>query len=396
MGGGILGLAVAAELAARWPGRRIELLEKERSVAAHQTGHNSGVIHSGLYYRPGSEKARHCTRGAARMVRFCIEHGIAHKICGKIVVARHDRELPALAELHRRGSANGVEGLALVGPDEMRAIEPEVRGVRALVVPGAGIVDYVAVAGQLARLAVERGVVVHTGRALTGVREQPDGLELATGTGPLRARYLVNCAGLQADRIARRATRSVQLRIVPFRGEYYDLVPGSRHLVRGLIYPVPDPRLPFLGVHFTTRVDGSVEAGPNAVLALHREGYRKTDVRLADIADYVTFPGFWRMSARYLRTGMAEMYRSFSKRAFVRDLQQLVPAVRGPDLERGGAGVRAQAVARDGSLLDDFAVFESSRALHVCNAPSPAATASLSIAEEIGDRVVSSFDLGSA
>lgn len=394
VGGGIIGVAVAGELSTRLPGRRIELLEKEPSLAAHQSGHNSGVIHSGLYYRPGSAKARHCTRGAGRMVEFCVEHEIAHRICGKLVVARYDRELPALKELQRRGGENGVAGLELLDSNEMAAIEPHVSGIRALWVPGSGIVDYVAVANTMARLATERGVAIHTGRALLGVTAAKDGLELTTSSGALRTRYLVNCGGLYADRIARRSTSAVSLRIVPFRGEYYDLVEDSRHLVRGLIYPVPDPNLPFLGVHFTTRIDGGVEAGPNAVLALHREGYSKSKVSLRDVADIVSFPGFWRMASRNVRTGIAEVYRSFSKRAFVRDLQKLVPAVQARDLKPGGAGVRAQAVARDGQLLDDFAIVDGPRAIHVCNAPSPGATASLSIAEEIGDRVLKTFDLG--
>jgi len=396
VGGGILGVAVASELSERLPGRRIELLEKEPKLAAHQTGRNSGVIHSGLYYRPGSAKARHCTRGAARMVEFCARHEIAHRICGKLVVARHDRELPALTELHRRGGENGVAGLELLDHRQMVEVEPNVAGIRALWVPGSGIVDYVAVAETMARLATERGAVIHTGRALLGVNAGRDGLELDTSAGPLRTRYLVNCGGLHADRIARSSAGAVSLRIVPFRGEYYDLVESSRHLIRGLIYPVPDPSLPFLGVHFTTRVDGSVEAGPNAVLALHREGYSKSKVSLRDVADILSFPGFWRMASRNVGTGIAEVYRSFSKRAFVRDLQQLVPAVQASDLEPGGAGVRAQAVARDGQLLDDFAIVDGPRAIHVCNAPSPGATASLSIAEEIGDRVLKTFDLGPA
>lgn len=393
VGGGIIGVAVAWQMTRMFPGRGVALLEKESTLAAHQTGHNSGVIHSGIYYRPGSAKAKHCVRGAAMMREFCAANDVPHRICGKLVVARAEREIPRLEELHRRGTANGVAGLELVGPERMAEIEPHVAGLRGMWVPVSGIVDYVRVTHVLADQARERGAVIHTGRAHRAVRAQGDGVEVTTDSGPLRARFLVNCGGLQADRIARGATSSVPLRIVPFRGEYYDLAPHARGLVRGLIYPVPDPDLPFLGVHFTTRVDGTVEAGPNAVLTWRREGYRRGAVSGRDVADTLSWPGFWKMAAANVGTGIAELYRSLSKAAFVRDLQGLIPEVRAEDLVRGGAGVRAQAVDRRGALLDDFALVESERALHVLNAPSPAATASLSIAEEIVTRAGAQFGL---
>jgi L-2-hydroxyglutarate oxidase LhgO len=393
VGGGIIGLAVAHALSSRFRRLRIELLEKEPSLAAHQTGNNSGVIHSGLYYRPGSAKARHCVRGAAMMREFCVEHDVPHRICGKLVVARNEAELPRLHELKRRGDANGVTGIEAVGPERMAEIEPEVRGVEALWVPVSGIVDYVRVAHVLAEQARARGVAIHTSRGHRGVGVVGNHLEIATDDDTVRTRFLVNCGGLHADRIARSVDDDVPVRIVPFRGEYYDLVPSARQMVRGLIYPVPDPALPFLGVHFTARVDGTVEAGPNAVLAFRREGYQRGSFRVGDMADVASWPGFWKMARRNLGTGLAEAYRSWSKAAFVRDLQGLVPAIRAEHLERGGAGVRAQAVDRAGNLLDDFAIVESERSLHVLNAPSPAATASLAIAEEIVSRAGQAFEL---
>ena len=386
VGGGILGTAVALTLSQRFPGRSFELIEKEPSLATHQTGHNSGVIHSGIYYRPGSAKARHCVRGAALMKRFCDDHGVPYENCGKVVVARSEPEIPRLEELHRRGQANGVPDLEMVGPERMREIEPHVTGLCGMWVPGSAIVDYVRVTEKMAEQARANGVAIHTARALEAIEVQPGSVRVHTRAGSIQARYVVNCGGLHADRIARRATRDVPVRIVPFRGEYYDLAPQARGLVKGLIYPVPDPELPFLGVHFTKRIDGTVEAGPNAVLTFHREGYRRGAFRWSDLADTASWPGFWKMAARNVGTAMAELNRSWRKQVFVRDLQGLVPEIEAGDLERGGAGVRAQAVDRAGKLLDDFSLVQSERALHVLNAPSPAATASLSIAGEIVDR----------
>jgi L-2-hydroxyglutarate oxidase LhgO len=394
-GGGIVGLATAYRLLEARPGLRLIVLEKEERLGAHQTSHNSGVIHSGIYYKPGSAKARTCVAGAAQMKSFCREHGIRFTECGKVVVATEERELPALRELHRRGTANGVPGLALIGPERLREIEPCAAGIEALHVPGAAIIDYGEVAARLGDLTRGLGGEVRTGARVDAVRHEPDGLVLETPAGAIRTRYLVGCAGLHSDRLARREGAEVTTRIVPFRGEYYELVPEREHLVRGLIYPVPDARFPFLGVHFTRLVQGGVEAGPNAVLALSREGYRKTQVRPRDLVETLCFPGFWRMAGKYWRTGWDEIVRSFSKQAFVRALARLVPEIRAADLRPGGSGVRAQALGRDGALVDDFLIAERPRALHVLNAPSPAATASLAIGEEIAARAGRAFELGS-
>ncbi|MGI9101539.1 MAG: L-2-hydroxyglutarate oxidase [Terriglobales bacterium] len=385
IGGGIVGLATALEATRRFPAIRLAVLEKEDRVAAHQSGHNSGVIHSGLYYRPGSEKARLCVEGAAAMVAFCREHGIAHQVCGKVVVATSDDELGPLQELYRRGMANGVGGLTMMGPERLRELEPHAAGIRALHVPGTAITDYAAVTRKYAELVTSQGSVVATRNEVVGIHHRGGAVFVATTRGEYETGFLVNCAGLHSDRIARMAGDAVGIRIFPFRGEYYEL--ARRDLVRGLIYPVPDPGLPFLGVHFTRRVDGAVEAGPNAVLALRREGYRKTDLSARDLADTVAFPGFWRMAAKMWRTGAGEYYRSLSRRAFVKALERLVPEIRSEDLAAGGAGVRAQAVDRSGALLDDFCFVESQRMLHVVNAPSPAATASLVIGREIVKRL---------
>jgi len=378
VGGGLVGLATAHALVGR-AGRRVAVLEAEPRVAAHQSGHNSGVIHSGLYYRPGSLKAENCVAGRDAMYRFCAEHDVPHARTGKVVVATAERELPALAELERRGRANGLRGLRRLAPDELRAREPHVRAVAALLVPETGIVDFGRVAEAMAADVRAGGGTVRTGVRVLGCREHGGGLVVETTGGPLHARVLVNCAGLQSDRVARRCGVRPDVRIVPFRGEYWTLVPARRGLVRGLVYPVPDPEFPFLGVHFTRRIDGAIEAGPNAVLALRREGYRWTDVSPRDVAALALWPGAWRMAGRYWRTGLGEVRRSLSKRAFVAALRGLVPDVCAADLAPGGSGVRAQAVLPDGRLLDDFRIVETPRMVHVLNAPSPAATASLAI-----------------
>jgi L-2-hydroxyglutarate oxidase len=386
IGGGIVGLATAHALTCR--GLNVAVLEAEPTVAAHQTGHNSGVIHSGLYYKPGSLKAVNCAAGREAMYRFCAEHGLPHERCGKLVVATHAGELPALDELERRGTANGLAGLRRLGPDELRQHEPHVAGIAGLFVAETGIVDYVAVARTLARLIEEAGGSVSTGWRLARVRREPDALTLESAHGAaVRARTLVNCAGLQSDRVARLCGVDPGVQIVPFRGEYYELVPERRHLVRNLIYPVPDPRFPFLGVHFTRGVHGNVEAGPNAVLAYKREGYTHADVSLRDLIDMARWPGFWRMALRHVRTGLGEMYRSLVPSAFAAALARLVPEVRLADLRRAGAGVRAQALDRAGRLLDDFHIVAAERMVHVLNAPSPAATASLTIGETVADMV---------
>jgi L-2-hydroxyglutarate oxidase LhgO len=393
-GGGIVGLATAHELLRAHPDCRLVLLEKEGELGAHQTSHNSGVIHSGLYYKPGSKKARTCVAGAERMKEFCREQGIPFQICGKVVVATEEREIPALEELHRRGIANEVPGLAMMGPERLREIEPHATGLRALHVPQAGIIDYGMVARKLGDLIRSQGGDVRLGAKLKTIRSDRQGLCLETTRGPVQARYLISCAGLHSDRVARWEGGDPKAKIVPFRGEYYDLVPERCHLVRGLIYPVPDPRFPFLGVHFTRSIHGGVEAGPNAVLALRREGYRKTQLSLRDTFEVLTYPGFWKLARTYWKTGFEEMVRSFSKKAFVRALAKLVPEIREEDVRRGGSGVRAQALKPDGQLVDDFLIVERPRALHVCNAPSPAATASLAIGSEITRLASERFELG--
>lgn len=381
VGGGLLGLATAMALSGE--GRRVVVLEAEERLAVHQSGHNSGVIHSGLYYKPGSLKAALCVEGARAMVRFCQEEGIAHEICGKLVVATAPEEIPRLEELERRGRANGLQGVRRLRPEEIREIEPHAAGIDALHVPGTGIADYPAVARAYARRIEAAGGRVLTGARLTGVRRDGPGLVAETSRGAFAGLRLVNCAGLQADRVARLCGAEPEVRICPFRGEYYDLEPERRSLVRGLIYPVPDPRFPFLGVHLTRRVDGTVEAGPNAVLALKREGYRWRDVSLRDAAAVAAWPGFWRLAARFPALGAYEVRRSLSKGLFVRDLQRLVPEIRPRDVHRAGSGVRAQALDVRGRLLDDFHIVRGERAVHVLNAPSPGATASIPIGERI-------------
>ena len=392
IGGGIVGLSTAMALTQGPAPVRPLLIEKEPELAQHQTGHNSGVIHSGIYYRPGSLKARFTVEGARRLAEFCQQHGIAYEICGKVVVATDAAELPRLEELHRRGLANGVPGgVELIGPERLREIEPHAAGIRALRVPATGIVDYVAVAQRYAELVRKRGGEIRTTTQVLGIRRDGAAWAVETTGGTLRARHLINCAGLHADRIAARAGCRPPVRIIPFRGEYYRLRPASERLVRSLIYPVPDPAFPFLGVHFTRMIHGGVEAGPNAVLSFKREGYGRTDFDAREAWQTLSFPGFWRLAGTYWRTGMGEMYRSFSKRAFVRALQRLVPELREADLEPGGSGVRAQAVDSRGVLVDDFSIQATDGMVHVLNAPSPAATASIPIGEAIAEQARQHF-----
>jgi L-2-hydroxyglutarate oxidase len=393
IGGGVVGLGVGLEITRRFPRLRLLVLEKESGVARHQSGHNSGVIHSGVYYKPGSMKARLCVTGAAAMVEFCSEYGIPHSVCGKVIVATHADELARLEELRKRGEANGLTGLRLIGPEELREIEPHASGVRALVVSSTGVTDYALVCEKYAELISARGGTILTSAAATAIRRLSDEIIVETPRGAFSADSLINCAGLFSDRIARMAGDDPGVMIVPFRGEYYDLVPGRAALVRALIYPVPDPRFPFLGVHFTRRISGKVDAGPNAVLALAREGYRHSDISLRDLSESLAFSGFWRMARQHWRSGLDEWHRSLSKAAFVRALQRLLPEVRDEDLVPRGSGVRAQALKRDGSLVDDFHFVPSGRMLHVLNVPSPAATASLSIGRAIVDTAVESMGL---
>jgi L-2-hydroxyglutarate oxidase LhgO len=385
VGAGIIGLASAVEISRRHPDKRILILDKEGQPGLHQSGHNSGVIHAGLYYRPGSLKAQTCGEGARSMVAFAEEHGIDYEICGKIVVATGPEEIPRLEELHRRGSANGIEGIKVLGPVQIKDIEPHTNGVKALWIPSTGIIDYPAVVRTYARIFEEAGQEMRLGAEVTGIVKGSGGITVETSVGDFSGKFLVNCAGLHADRVARLAGGRIPLRIIPFRGEYYELKAEKRSLVQGLIYPVPDPAFPFLGVHFTRRIEGTIEAGPNAVLAFKREGYAKTQMDPGDMFDTFSYPGFWRMAKKYWRVGAGEIVRSASKTAFTRALRKLMPDIGEDDLVPGGAGVRAQAVDMEGKLMDDFAIVHTEGAIHVCNAPSPGATASLMIGKKIAD-----------
>ncbi len=387
IGGGIIGCATALALTESFPGARIALLEKESHLAAHQTGHNSGVIHAGLYYRPGSLKAQTCTTGREALYRFCAEHEIPHERCGKLVVAVNEAELPALDELERRGRANGLDGLQRLDAAGLRQHEPHVRGVAGLFVSQTGIVDYVKVTNVMADIIRSRQGEIHLDTPVTAIERTADAYEVRSGPRTFQARCLVSCAGLHADRLARLSGLRPGLRIVPFRGEYFEFKPAHRGMIRNLVYPVPDPELPFLGVHFTRMIDGTIEAGPNAVLALKREGYRRSDVSLRDLADTFAFPGFWKLAYRLWKVGIYEYRRSFSRQLFVRSLQRLVPEIRAEQLEPGGSGVRAQAVDSEGQLVDDFRIVNEHGMVHVLNAPSPAATASLSIGRRIAEEV---------
>ncbi len=392
IGGGIVGLATALKLSQKIKGQ-LAVIEAEDRVAAHQTGNNSGVIHSGLYYKPGSLKARNCVQGREAMYRFCQEYDIPHERCGKVVVATDESEIPRLKELHRRGEANGLKGLKWLSGSEIKDYEPHVNGVAGLLVLETGIVDYVRVTEVMAELVQKAGHDVLLNNRFTGLKKDGDFWIVQTSQGKLKAHFLINCAGLYSDRVARLCGVDPGVKIVPFRGEYYKIKEHKKHLVKNLIYPVPDPQFPFLGVHFTRMVDGAVEAGPNAVLAFKREGYKKTSFSLRDTIETFTYPGFLRLAKKYLKTGLAEYYRSFSKKAFVRALQKLLPEIQESDLEPGGAGVRAQALEKSGALVDDFRIVEAERMIHVLNAPSPAATASLSIGENIARQAQKYFGL---
>ncbi|HEX3770734.1 MAG TPA: L-2-hydroxyglutarate oxidase [Polyangiaceae bacterium] len=388
VGGGIVGLATALAVLDARAGAKVVVLEKEPGVAAHQTGRNSGVIHAGLYYKPGSLKARLCARGRSLLERFCEARGVPFERCGKLVVATSAEEVQRLDELERRGKANGLTGITRIGPEAMREIEPHAAGVAALHVAETGIVDYREVARAYAHELERRGAEVVTGARATSIERRGSRVVVASTAGDVEARVLVGCAGLASDRVARMAGLDVDVAIVPFRGEYWMLAPERSSLVKNLIYPVPDPAFPFLGVHFTRRIGAarSIEAGPNAVLALKREGYTRTSFDARDTWGIATWPGFWRMARKHWRAGLGEQWRSWSRAAFARACAALVPSITAADLAPGGAGVRAQALSRTGALLDDFAFAEGERMVHVLNAPSPAATASLAIGEEIARR----------
>ncbi len=390
VGGGIVGLATAFQLSLRYPEKHVIVLEKELRLAVHQSGRNSGVLHSGIYYKPGSVKAQTCRRGKALMQAFCERESIPYEICGKVIVATREREIPTLHMLLERGQANGVQ-CEIISAERLRELEPHAAGIQAIYVPEAGIVDFRAVCERLAQRIREGHGEVLTGVRVLNIREASAEVIVHTTQGDFTARYMVNCAGLYSDDLARTSDVVPPARIVPFRGEYFLLTEEARSLCRNLIYPVPDPRFPFLGVHFTRTITGEVECGPNAVLAFAREGYRKTNINLRELWQTLTYPGFLRLAWRYWRTGLGEMWRSLNKRGFVRALQRLVPEVRAEHLNPAPAGVRAQAVDRFGRLVDDFLWVDTARMVHVVNAPSPAATASLAIAERIVDKLAERF-----
>lgn len=392
IGAGIVGLATALKLVRDY-NVSVVVLEAEQEIAAHQTGHNSGVIHSGLYYKPGSLKAKNCVAGREAMYNFCEENNIAHDRCGKIVVATNPSEIPALNMLEERGHANGLSGMRRLKPDELREYEPHVNGIDGLWVPQTGIVDYKDVAREYVDIIKNNDGEILTNSKVVGFSDDPQGITLTTTNGEITTKNLINCAGLRSDKIAKLCGVNPGLQIIPFRGEYYEVVPTKEYLVKNLIYPVPDVRFPFLGVHFTRMIHGGVEAGPNAVLALKREGYRKSDISIPDMFTYGTFVGFWRMAFKYWKMSISETYRSFSKAAFVKALQRLIPDLQMEDVHPAGSGVRAQALTPNGKLVDDFQIVEKSHQIHVLNAPSPAATASLSIGETIASMAEKNFQL---
>lgn len=393
IGSGIVGLATALRLIEQRPSLKIAVLEKEHTVAMHQTGHNSGVIHSGLYYKPGSLKATNCIRGYQMLIDFCRREEVPFDLCGKIVVATNEAQRPLLRNLYERGVQNGLTDNRMISAGEIREIEPHVRGLEGIWVPYTGIIDYKSVSDKYAECFRKAGGEILFGQKVTGIRNQGRYPEVIAESGKVfETRLVVNCAGLYSDKIAQMTQpEPVKVRIIPFRGEYYKLTADKHHLVRNLIYPVPDPNFPFLGVHFTRMIEGGIEAGPNAVFAFRREGYRKTDIHMPEMLESLAWPGFRKVAAKYWRTGMGEYYRSFSKAAFTKALQGLIPEIQMNDLVPGGAGVRAQACDYEGGLLDDFAIIENKVAINVCNAPSPAATSSLSIGQTISEKVLARF-----
>lgn len=393
IGGGIIGLATAMELSVTYPDKKIAVLEKESGVAKHQTGHNSGVIHAGIYYAPGTQKANFCSTGGKLLREFSDKHGIEYDMCGKLIVASDESEISGLEELYRRGTENGAQGLRIVEEEEMHEIEPHVAGVKAIFSPNTGIIDYQKVSIAYSAELAEQGGDLLTDCELLSIVKKDDSIYLDTSLGTVKTTFLINCAGLQADKVAKLMGVETGIRIVPFRGEYFSIIPERSDLVNGLIYPVPNPNLPFLGVHFTKRMNGSVEAGPNAVFALAREGYKKTSFNMKDTLGTLSFSGFWRMSAKYWKVGVNEQYRSLVKGVFVKSLQKLVPSVTSKDLDEPGAGVRAQAINKKGELLQDFSIVETDNAIHVLSAPSPGATSSLTISKYLADMANKSFAL---
>lgn len=391
IGGGIVGLATAWQIKQQSPNLTISILEKESGPAHHQTGNNSGVIHSGLYYKPGSLKATNCIKGYDLMLDFCRKEGVDFDLCGKVVVATDDHEVPYLETLFARGEQNGLTNLQWLSPEEIKEHEPYVTGVKGIYVPQTGIIDYKEVCKKLESKLTELGVSIFYNEKVVEINHQGSASEVVTRNTEHEAKLIVNCAGLYSDKVSKMTPLKPDLKIVPFRGEYYQLKKSSKHLVKNLIYPVPDPNFPFLGVHFTRMMNGGVEAGPNAVLAFAREGYSKSNINVSELFETLAWPGFQKVAMKYWKTGFGEMYRSFSKAAFTKALQKLIPDIRESDLEIGGAGVRAQACDRSGGLLDDFHILENDHFVNVCNAPSPAATSSLAIGDEIASRVIKRF-----
>lgn len=392
IGGGIVGLATAYRVLKARPGTKLTVIEKETEPGLHQTGNNSGVIHSGIYYKPGSLKAVNCLTGYRQLVDFCNEHEIPYELCGKIIVATDQKEIPLLQNLYQRGAENGLTNLRMLRKEELIEFEPHVNGLAAIYVPQTGIIDYKHVAKTYAKLVLRAGGCIVYGERVIDVHLNTSRVDVVTNKQNYPSKVAVNCAGLYSDKIAKRTHPNLSVRIIPFRGEYFKLTKEKEYLVKNLIYPVPDPNFPFLGVHFTRMINGGVEAGPNAVLAFKREGYRKSDVNLAELFESLTWPGFQKVALKYWRTGLGEMYRSFSKKAFTKALQKLIPEIQEADLTAGGAGVRAQACDRYGGLVDDFLILENKQVVNVCNAPSPAATSSLAIGETVSKKVIARLD----
>lgn len=387
IGAGIVGLATAYNINRIYPNLSLLVLEKEDDVAKHQTGHNSGVIHSGIYYKPGSLKAINCRKGYEKLLQFCDKNDVKYEICGKVIVATQEKELPILDDIYKRGIENGLENLRIIDETELAEIEPYAAGIKAIHVPQTGIIDFKDVSQKLKEILTENGVKFMFGEKVKNIEQTSSKVNVFTNSGTFSAENVVSCAGLQSDRIAKRTEKNLELKILPFRGEYYELKDTAKHRVKNLIYPVPDPEFPFLGVHFTRMIDGKVEAGPNAVFSFDREGYEKLAFNLKDTVDSVAFKGFLKIAKKYWKTGAGEFYRSFSKKAFVKALQKLIPEISEDDLIPGNSGIRAQACSSDGKLLDDFYFVENSRVLHVCNAPSPAATSAFSIGESIAAKL---------
>ena len=391
IGGGIIGLSTAMHILQKRPTLKVVVVEKENTLAKHQTGNNSGVIHSGIYYKPGSWKSEFCVSGVTKIKEFCDDNEIEYVECGKTIVATSENELGRLQDLYERGQANGVPGLEMIGPERLQEIEPHVAGVQALWSPKTGIVDYVKITNRYADIFQENGGSVLLNTMVQNIDVREGEINIDTNNGTLNTKHVINCAGLYSDKVAEMMGQDIGVHIIPFRGEYYKLSSSAEHLVKGLIYPVPDPRFPFLGVHYTRNIHGYVEAGPNAVLAFQQEGYKKTDINVGELSRTFMFPGFWKMLKNNWKTGMSELYRSYNKNKFVSDLQRLIPSIESDSLVAGGAGVRAQAVDKTGFLLDDFKIVETSNSLHVINAPSPGATSSLAIGEHLSDLAEKNF-----